>query len=104
MADFHAGPEYVQIWYDGGILPTASFLKDFDATGTRVDADDSAVIGDDMDGLMVHLQPSLPVGIYSVAWQATADDGEQILDNYEFMISPELLDVSDGDMIEPTEE
>lgn len=53
---------------------------------------------------MVHLQPSLPVGIYSVAWQATADDGEQILDNYEFMISPELLDVSDGDMIEPTEE
>lgn len=86
-----AVPDSVQISFSAiGLEPTASYLKVFDMTGNQVDAGDSTVIsGTENDLMLVHLDPTLPEGVYQVTWQAATNDGYQITSDYQFAIGPQ---------------
>jgi len=81
-----AAPTSVTIWYTEGLQAQNSWIHVLTEAGQRVDMDDSVLTGDDNTGLMVHLQPNLPAGLYTVSWQNLSEDGDGLTGQYKFGI------------------
>ena len=64
-------PETVTIWFTRGLDPEQAnedWIRVVAQDGSRVDLNDSHIIGDDNSGLVVSLQPGLSDGSYIVNW------------------------------------
>lgn len=78
-ATVSSAPTLVKVWFTEGLRSNGSSLQVQNASGQRVDTNDSKVDTGDPDRTLmtVGLRPSLPAGTYKVLWKSVAaDDGE----------------------------
>ena len=64
-----SAPDDLRLWFTEPLEPKFSNVRVLDASGNRMDNDDSQVDSDDLMSMSVSLQP-LPNGAYTVAWVA----------------------------------
>ena len=82
-------PVQVRIWFTQEIFRRQGMnqIEVYDATGQRVDRNDTAIDDDDRTLMMVSLTPALPAGRYLVRWQAlSAEDGHEGKGEFTFTV------------------
>jgi len=84
-AELDSPPRVVSIRFDRAVEAAFSSLRVEDASGERMDADDSHVVKGANDTLMVTLKP-LVSGRYHVFWTAVARDGHRTHGDYWFSV------------------
>jgi methionine-rich copper-binding protein CopC len=75
----------VRIWFDGALEPAFSSLKVLNASGRRVDKNDSRVNPSDATVLEVNLLVLGP-GVYRVIWSVVARDGHKTEGDFTFTV------------------
>lgn len=83
----HGPPAEVRLWFTQGLEPAFSTLRVFDASGKRVDRQDSQVVSGDRTLLRVSL-PRLRPGTYRVVWRVLSVDAHVTEGDYTFEIAP----------------
>lgn len=90
-------PERVQVWFTENLEARFSELSVVDRTGQRVDADNSKVVPDIPNSLVVSLKPDLPDGAYTVIFNnVSAEDGHSLKGSFAFLVGAGELPVSAG--------
>ena len=86
-------PGRVVVWFTEEIEPAFSKIEVLDSGGSRVDAGDSTVDGNNPTVMSVSLPP-IPSGSYTVAWKNVSTvDGHQVRGSFVFSVG-EALDPS----------
>jgi methionine-rich copper-binding protein CopC len=80
-----ASPSHIRIWFDSPLEPAACVIHVQNATGERVDGNDSRVDNKDPKLLEVSL-PLLPSGKYRVIWHVMSLDGHKVEGDYTFSV------------------
>lgn len=80
-------PAEVDIIFTQATEPRFSTITLTGADGTRLDRDDTHVLGGDARHLAVSLKP-LAAGSYKVTWQVTSVDTHKSTGSYSFTIKP----------------
>lgn len=79
-------PPRVRLWFSEAVEASFTTVRVLDTTGTPVDKGDSHRMADDSKGVEVSL-PELPLGLYTVAWQAiSAVDGHATSGSFVFTV------------------
>jgi copper transport protein len=86
-ATLDAAPTEVTIWYTEGIQEQDSWIHVLDGNGARVDQNDNTIVGDDSNGMTVHLRDGLASGLYTVSWQNLSEDGDGSTGSFQFGIN-----------------
>ena len=89
-SELETAPDRIIIWFTEPIEPSLSRIQVLDATGQRVDLDNSEV--DDLNPLVmsVNLDP-IPDGTYTVAWSNVSTvDGHRVRGSYVFAVGQPL--------------
>jgi copper transport protein len=92
-----SSPAAVTIWYTEALDPRESWIHVIDASGVRVDLDNSVIPTDAPQALTVHLRPNLPEGVYLVTWQNLSEDGDGLNGSFRFGIGTAAPASSGGD-------
>ena len=75
----------VRIWFDGRLEPLFSTIHVMDQQGRRVDTGPGGVDPDDPT-LLATAMPSVPPGVYTVAWEIVSVDGHRTEGKFTFTI------------------
>ena len=79
-------PTQVRLWFTGTLEPAYSRVQVLDASGARVDLNDSSVDSSDRLLLRVSVRPLVP-GQYKVLWRVLAVDGHVTEGDFRFKIA-----------------
>ena len=89
-----ASPDRITIWFSEPMEAAFSEIQVLDATGARVDSQDSAVDANDLTIMSVSL-PTLPDGTYTVAWRNLSTiDGHSLRGAFTFSVGVPISETS----------
>jgi len=87
-------PERITIWFSEPMEAAFSEIQVLDATGARIDNNDSAVDANDLTLMSVSL-PELPEGTYTVAWRNLSTiDGHSLRGSFIFSVGVPLTETA----------
>jgi len=86
-ATVNQAPAVVALWFSERLEPSFSRVQVLDASGQRVDKNDSSVDPADTKKLQVSMKPLGP-GTYKVVWRAVSVDAHVTEGNHVFHIVP----------------
>jgi len=78
-------PSEIRIWFTQKLEPSFSNIEVLDATGTRVDQDDTSVDKQDPTLLRVSVKP-LAAGTYKVVWHVVSVDTHATEGSFSFTV------------------
>ena len=89
-----ASPDRITIWFSEPMEAAFSEIQVLNATGARVDSQDSAVDANDLTIMSVSL-PTLPDGTYTVAWRNLSTiDGHSLRGAFTFSVGVPISETS----------
>jgi len=100
-AVLRTAPAHVTLTFSEPIAAALSAIEVLDASGQRVDRDDSAADGGDADRLVVSLR-TLPAGTYTVLWHnVSSADGHALRGTYVFSVGERPAGASPSPAVAP---
>ena len=99
-SELKSAPDRIIIWFTEPLEPALGSIQVLDATGQRMDLDNSQV--DDLNPLVMSVGVGdIPDGTYTVAWKNVSTvDGHRVRGSFVFAVGQPLS----GDAIEPPEQ